>query len=153
MIFIFALRPGHLTSLISGANDVVRLEVADVTTGDILMDRTFQMADFHRARKGARFPKVSRSPPGDALDIVLSRASIGRGFPVFSCSAWNFFLGRCLAHVTLKQKASDFEDDDAALFPGPRVMSWSRDDDDRAEDTGRRGHLDRSLCRRRSAAL
>ena len=44
--FLFALRPGHLTGLFSGANDVVRLEVADTTTGEILLDRTLQMRGF-----------------------------------------------------------------------------------------------------------
>ena len=51
--FYFALRPGHFTGLLSGANDVVRLEAADTTAKETVLDRTFQIAGFSRAaRKG-----------------------------------------------------------------------------------------------------
>ena len=50
--FYFALQPGHLISLLSSANDVVSLEAFDASAHEVLSERTFQMADFKRVRKG-----------------------------------------------------------------------------------------------------
>src|SRR4029077_19860511 len=49
-IFRWALLPGSLAGLFRGANDVVRVEAWDVTAGECLMSRTFQLADLQSPR-------------------------------------------------------------------------------------------------------
>ncbi len=51
--FYFARRPGHLPSLISQANDVVRIEVIDTVTKEVLRERTLQLVDFPNISKRA----------------------------------------------------------------------------------------------------
>ncbi len=106
--FFFALRPGHLISLLGDANDVVRLEAADVSTHEILTDRTFQMADFKGIRKGL----VRKS---------LTFSTSGRGGHFFEPRIYwqglsGVFLGRVervrledISPTLLRQKAIDFE--------------------------------------------
>src|SRR5258706_404492 len=71
--FYFALRPGHLASLLSSANDVVRLEVADASTKDVLLTRTFQTVDFPNLRKKLAVKSVTFSTWGRAGHLFEPR--------------------------------------------------------------------------------
>jgi len=50
-VFHVQLGPGHLGGLFSGANEAIRLEVVDHTTGERVASRAFQQTDFSRPWK------------------------------------------------------------------------------------------------------
>jgi hypothetical protein len=132
--FYFAIRPGHLTGLLSDANDVVRLEVEDASTREVLVDRTLQLADFRRLR--SRLWKKS-----------LSFSTAGRKGHHFEPRIyWKGLSGIYLDRVEcvtldevsasrLRQKASEFERMMPELFLD-RGFIVLRNSEGDAADTG-----------------
>ncbi len=106
--FYFALRAGHLMSLLSGANDIVRLEVADTSTREVLLERTFQMADFKKAGKGLVRKTMTFSTSGRGAHLFEPRIYWQGLSGIFLQRVELVPLGEVPPSV-LRQKAGDFE--------------------------------------------
>ncbi len=86
--FSFARRVGHFSSVLSQANNVIRLEVYDATSREILTERTFSLSDFS-------------APHKTALRKTLAFTTIGRdGHLIEPRVYWTGMAGIALQKVT-----------------------------------------------------
>lgn len=71
--FFFVRRLGHLPSLMSSANEVVRVEAYDHATGEVVAERTYPLTDFSPQNGKARRKSLIFSTWGRAGDPIEPR--------------------------------------------------------------------------------